>query len=179
VKESYLRSDFDFADYLSKSIVKTYCETFGLSWGSFAFIIAAVIIWRFIVLLGNMYELIAFVIVPLFYIVVVAVTIHRLIWIYFELVPYIESPADISFPRSSEYQRDAYYNINRLPRPQYLEGFIYSSVPEFDNSVTVCCRKWHPFELSWSYMFGGRLPNRHEVLFWFDSAGKGFIQSIL
>ena len=78
---------------------------------------AAVITWRFIILLGTVYELVAFVVVPLFYIVVVALCIHRLIWIYFELVPYIESPADISFPRSSEYQRDAYYNINRLPRP--------------------------------------------------------------
>jgi hypothetical protein len=47
--EAYLRDDFDFAEYLGRSLVKIYTQTIRLGWGSFVFIIFAAVIWRMIV----------------------------------------------------------------------------------------------------------------------------------
>jgi hypothetical protein len=83
------------------------------------------------------------------------IVLRKLINVYYGLVPYIENPHDISFPRNNEYQRDPYTSVNRIPRPPYLEGTIISADIEHDNSITLCGKRLHPFKLSWNWLING------------------------
>mmetsp|Transcript_3095 Transcript_3095/g.2804 ORF Transcript_3095/g.2804 Transcript_3095/m.2804 type:complete len:126 (-) Transcript_3095:776-1153(-) len=67
------------------------------------------------------------------------------------------------------------FTVKNIPKPEYLKGEIPSENPE-----ELKRGLWfNPFKLTCAYIFVGRPPNRHEILFWFDSYGPRFLISLL
>ena len=175
--ESFLRNDFDFGEYLSRCICNQLCQFFHFSWFSYLFVMFGVCMWRIVVYNGEMALYMTFGIFPASMIVCLFLIIHKLNNIYYGLVAFAADPDEIHLPYE-HFQQDPLCNIDKIKQPPYLTGKIPSrDKPE--NLVSVCGRRTHSLQLSYAYMFEDRLPNRHEVMFWFDSAGPKFISNVL
>ena len=172
-RESYLRSDFDFAEYLSRCLANVVSQTFRLSWATFVFIIFCTGGWRALVYLEGIPMLTVAAVTPVMISILLFIVLQKLFNVFYNLVPYIEDPHEISFPET-QYTRDPNYEKAEVPLPPYLEGRLLPRGKGLGNFNLLCC-KMHPLELTYAYIFEGILPNRHQVLFWFDSAGPRLI----
>mmetsp|Transcript_35465 Transcript_35465/g.6390 ORF Transcript_35465/g.6390 Transcript_35465/m.6390 type:complete len:143 (+) Transcript_35465:883-1311(+) len=65
-------------------------------------------------------------------------------------------------------------NIGATKEPPYLQGVIPGREEEEYYSKCLCWNVY-PLNMTCSYMFLGRYPNRHEILFWFDFFGPKFM----
>ena len=175
--ESFLRNDFDFGEYLSRCICDSLCQFFHFTWFSYLFVMLGVCMWRVVIYNGEMALYITFGAFPAVMILCLFLIIHKMNNIYYGLVAFSADPDEIHFPYE-HFQQDPLNNIDKIKQPPYLEGKIPSR-EKTENLVNLCGKRSHPLEMSYAYMFEDRLPNRHEVMFWFDSAGPKFISNIL
>lgn len=140
-------------------------------------VVIGMAIWRGMVYAGEIAMYITFFVFPLILIITLLVVILKLRGIYYGLVPFTGDPDELHLP-TDQFTLDPLYNIEHIKQPPYLTGKIFPKDHE-KGLIKVCWKYYHPFELSYAYIFEGRYPNRHEVLFWFDSSGVKFVMSII
>jgi hypothetical protein len=140
--------------------------------------LVGIALWRIVIWYGEVALYITFGVFPLAMIATLYLILYKLSSIYSGLVPYCTEPDELKFPKYNDLQIEPLFNIGKIPQPPYLTGKVIPK--DRDNGmIRVCCKYYHPYELSYAFFFNGRYPNRHEVLFWFDSAGPKFIVNIL
>ena len=126
---------------------------------------------------GEIAMYITFFVFPLILILSLLIIILKIRGVYYGLVPFTGDPDELHLP-TDQFTLDPLYNIEHIKQPPYLTGKIPSKEHE-NGLIRICCQLIHPYELSYAYIFEGRYPNRHEVLFWFDSAGPKFVMGII
>jgi hypothetical protein len=171
VTEAYLRPNFNFAGYLSRSVGDTIHKYFHINWIGYSIVIGILIIWRYGIRNDELYEIIILWAYPGVAFVFSSLILFKLYRVYNKLVPdtliqQIEA-STIKYQSSDELRRC-------IPKPKYLKGKIDESVLR-----TCFCCKVHPFKMTCAYLFLSRFPNRHELLFWFDSYGPTLIGIIV
>jgi hypothetical protein len=97
--EQYLRSDFDFAEYLSRAQLGLVADVFHLSWTTFIILMMLIATWRFVVWVEGLTMIIVFAAVPIVLLITLFFVTHKLIKIYYNLVPYVEYPNEFVIPR--------------------------------------------------------------------------------
>lgn len=167
VSEIVLRSDFELSEYLSRCLAKIVDDTFQLSWLSYCILVAAVVLWRLILLCSLTTQLVVLIIVPLMVCFVLLTLKSHLQDIYYELVPYILDPYEVHL--IDNFSKEPLQNVDKTPRPPYLRG----KLPGRQESTEAL--GGHPLKLTCAFIFGGIFPNRHQVLFYFDSYGPRII----
>lgn len=110
-------------------------------------------------MIDRLTTLIVCAVVPLVIVILLFAVMQKLFVVFFNLVPYVEDPHEISFPENA-YSRDFNYEKAEVPRPPYLDGRLLPRGKGLGNFNLLCC-KVHPLELTYAYIFEGILPNRH------------------
>ena len=177
VTETYLRTDFNLAEYLSRCIADTINKVFQLSWLGYSFIIVAVLVWRVIVATDHNTQFIALWALPGSVLVISLSFILKLKSAYAKLVPQPTEQIVLNLPRDN-FGRSPDMNEDIIPKPEYLAGHFYSN-DRAANYINCCFFKLHPLKLTWSYMVARCYPNRHELLFWGDRYGVDLVIGIL
>lgn len=173
--ENYLRINFDFGEYLARCVSDSLASIYSFTWFSYCIVMIGIALWRIVVFLGNTALYLTFALFPFLLILSLACVIYKLQAVYYALIPDSRDPEDFNFPLDPDpVTIDPLWSVKNLKQPPYLAGKVESK--DHENAlIKICCALWHPYELSYAKIFEGRYPNRHEVLFWFDSAGPKFI----
>lgn len=175
--ESYLRVDFEFAEYLSRALALTLDQIFQLNWAGYVAVALAMVLWRGVLFLGESVEFAFFWIIPALLVTVLLVTFFKLKRVLQQLVPKPTDQLISNFP-SMDFRRTPEMDIDIFRRPPpYLEGHFYPKGSEI-NYVQVLWWSGHPLELTFGYILGKEFPNRHDLLFWFDSYGVAFLVTL-
>ena len=171
--EMFLRSDFNLADYLSKCLGDIIDHALQLTGIGFLVLLICVGTWRLCIYFGFKTELTLFIIIPVVCILTSLILLEKLKSIYFQLVPYVLDPHEFHLP-ADNFSRNPMMNVEKVPIPPYLTGSLeYLQSPA--NPYTCCGTPTNPLKLTCAYIFIGKFPNRHELLFWFDSYGPQFV----
>lgn len=96
----------------------------------------------------------------------------KLAWIQSKLTPK-DFEVEIVIPYAQHI--NPRMTIKNIHKPEYLKGII----PSDDQEALKGVLRIDPFKMTCAYIFLGRPPNRHELLFWFDSYGPQFVTGIL
>lgn len=171
VTETQLKPDFNMASYLCRGLGDIIHTNFHITWVGYSLIVASIIIWRMFIANHDFYEVIVFWSLPGLIFLSILVVIFKLRRVFAALVPEeFKKELKISPLKSlgSTEVREC------IARPKYLRGNI-----DEDLSRSCICCKVNPFKMTCAYLFLSRYPNRHELLFWFDSYGPTFIGIIV
>jgi hypothetical protein len=167
VTETLLRSDFDLSEYLSKALGQVLSSTLQISWMSYGLLVIFVVSWRLLVMKSHGMQYSLLVLVPLGTLVTLLVIRTHLVDILYELVPYIWDPYEVNF--DSNFSREPILTSDKLPRPPYMRGRL----PPRQSAASAL--GMHPLQLTCSFIFTGRFPNRHDLLFVMDAFGPKFV----
>jgi hypothetical protein len=177
VSETYLRTDFNLAEYLSRAIADVIHNVFAINWMGYAFLIIAVAVWRVLVYAGDDVLFVMLWVMPGVAILFLLALIVHLKGVYNQLVPKPTNEVVLNLPRDN-FGRSPEMNEGAIPRPAYLEGQLHPLAQE-NNFVSCCFVKMHPLKLTWGYIFAGTFPNRQELLFYGDKYGVDIIIGIV
>ncbi|CAG9316704.1 unnamed protein product [Blepharisma stoltei] len=168
VTESYLSSNFNFAEYLTRALGEILKSVYSFSWLGFFLMLFAIFCWRIALEGDNTLEIAIFFVVPAILLLIWFCVYMKLKLIFKLLVPQVDN-----FERkvSPEINPEEIKNI--VPMPLYLEG----QIP--DEEIRILYFKINPMKLTCGYIFIGQYPTKHELLFWFDSYGPQFFGSII
>jgi hypothetical protein len=178
VTETYLRTDFNLSDYLSRCAADIIENVFNIGWLGYSFIVIGLLIWRAVLYYDStLTKIIAFWALPGFIAFVCGVIVSKLNSIYNKLVPEPTGQIVLNFPRDN-FGTSPEMNEEIVSKPLYLSGKFYpnDSVGDY---VNCCFFKVHPLKLTWAFIISGTYPNRHELLFWGDKYGVDIIIGIL
>ena len=167
ISESQLRPDFNLAGYLCRGLGEVMHTSFHITWVGYSFIVASIILWRMVIVHSHLVEIIVLWSLPGVIFLSILLVIFKLLRVYAALVPSeIKQELQVSATRflSTQEVRDC------IARPRYLRGTIDEDLMR----SCICC-KINPFKMTCAYLFLNRYPNRHELLFWFDSYGPTFL----
>ncbi|CAG9315358.1 unnamed protein product [Blepharisma stoltei] len=166
--EMRLDDGFDFGEYLCKSLGKVIKESFHVTWMGFIVTVIIILLWRIVLFMGNQAEIVFLWIIPAFEIFTSIIFLMKLKSIYKQLIP--QDKARMSLTKNL----NKYFIESTTKYPSYLDGVIPNiEISEPRSRLFLC--QINPFKLSCCYIFQGRPPNRHELLFWFDSFGPRFL----
>jgi hypothetical protein len=98
VHEQYLRSDFDFSEYLSRALNDIVSSIFHLSWTTFIVLMFFIVTWRLVVYVGGFTLMISFAVIPAVLLIALFFVVQKLIKVYYNLVPYVEYPTEFVIP---------------------------------------------------------------------------------
>ena len=177
VTEIYLRTDFDFADYLSRCMASVLESVFLLNWVGYILIILAAVAWRVIVSYSEDFQLVCLWLVPVVIIGTCLLCKNKLRKAYIKLVPEPTEEVIANLPRDN-FGRTPEMNDEIVPIPEYLKGNLPPKDQEF-YFVRFLCLRVHPLKLTSAYILSGSFPNRHELLFWFDKQGVCFMTGVM
>jgi len=175
--ELFLRNDFNLAEYLAKCFAEVVERGMQLSGIGFLVLLVCVGTWRLIIYFGFKTELTLFIVIPIVCILVCLVALEKLKSVYFQLVPPVFDPHEIHLP-ADNFSRNPMMNVDKVPIPPYLTGSL-EYLQSAENPYTCCGVSTNPLKLSCAYIFIGKFPNRHELLYWFDSFGPQFLLGLL
>jgi hypothetical protein len=175
--EMFLRNDFNLAEYLSKCFAEVIERGMQLSGIGFAVLLLCVGTWRLIIYFGFKTELTLFIIIPIVSIFLCLLVLEKLKSVYFQLVPEVLDPHEFHLP-ADNFSRNPMMNVDKVPIPPYLVGSL-EILQSPDNPYTCCGIRTNPLKLTCAYIFIGKYPNRHELLYWFDSYGPQFLLGLL
>ncbi|OMJ76737.1 hypothetical protein SteCoe_23852 [Stentor coeruleus] len=165
--ESQLRPNFDMANYLSRSLGDIIHNTYHITWVGYSFIIIPIIIWRIVAFQTYFIEIILLWSLPGCIFLTVLILLIKLKRIYSALISE-NFTGELKVSMMKHLPDD---DIRKaIPKPKYLKG----KIPEDPERGLICC-KVNPFKMTCAYLFLSRYPNRHELLFWFDSYGPNFL----
>ncbi|OMJ77190.1 hypothetical protein SteCoe_23265 [Stentor coeruleus] len=165
--ESQLRPNFNMACYLSRSLGDIIHNTYHITWVGYSFIIISIIIWRIVAFQTYFIEIIFLWSLPGFIFLAVLILLMKLKYIYSSLIPE-KLTGELKISMMKHLTDDDIRAA--IPKPMYLKG----KIPEDPEHGFICC-KINPFKMTCAYLFLSRYPNRHELLFWFDSYGPNFL----
>ena len=174
--EQLLRTDFNMGEYLARCLAGTLTSTFQLTFIGLLAIIGAVGAWRAIIYGDFLIEMIFFVVFSVVLLVGTILLIVKLRSVFNDLVPDIYEPESFSLPISSG---SSLASPGRIAQPHYLQGSLSDLERSQEAEINCICYSFKPLQLSCAYIFSGRLPNRHELLYWFDSYGPQFLIGII
>lgn len=175
--EMFLRNDFNLAEYLAKCLAEAVERGMQLSGIGFAVLIICVGTWRLVIYFGFKTELTLFIVIPIVCILLCLLVLEKLKFVYFQLVPEVLDPHEIHLP-ADNFSRNPMMNVDKVPIPPYLTGSL-EYLQSADNPYTCCGVSTNPLKLTCAYIFIGKFPNRHELLYWFDSYGPQFLLGLL
>jgi len=175
--EQLLRTDFSMGEYLARCLAGTLTNTFQLTFTGLVAFIAAVGAWRAIVYGNFLVEIIFYLAIPVFILLVAILVLMKLRSVYSDLVPYVYDPEAFTLPISSS--GSSLSIPGRITQPRYLQGSLSDLEHSQEAELNCLCCSFKPLQLSCAYIFSGRLPSRHELLFWFDSFGPHFVQGLI
>ena len=167
LSEVFLRADFDFADYLTRAIGDVITKTFHMTWIGYFLIVLAVVFWRLIIFGDKQLELVFLWVIPAFLLCLCVCIIFKLKKVVSQLVPEPKIN-EVNIPFGSIDPKDAQKIIHQ---PKYLRGKL--PPPQETQGL------WSPYKMTSAYIFLGRYPNRHELLFWMDSFGPRLMVSLV
>eukprot|EP00357_Protocruzia_adherens_P000318 CAMPEP_0115000040 /NCGR_PEP_ID=MMETSP0216-20121206/16514_1 /TAXON_ID=223996 /ORGANISM="Protocruzia adherens, Strain Boccale" /LENGTH=773 /DNA_ID=CAMNT_0002365049 /DNA_START=198 /DNA_END=2519 /DNA_ORIENTATION=+ len=167
--ECFLRDDFEFAEYLTRGLVKIFKNLFDWTWVTLVAAVSYFMIAGLALEGSKVTQFSLVTCVPVVFFLMQLSLLNHLKGVFQQLVPQVESPYAISFP-GNETLRHASINIGNVSPPLYLRAHEGRSHP-------------HLKERGCSGLFFSRKPNRHECLFYFDALGpdifKFFMQFTL
>lgn len=167
VTETQLKNNFDFSEYLSKCLGQVLCSTLQISWLSYGMLVILIVSWRLVSEKSHTLQYSLLAVIPLATLAALMIIRTHLIYISYELVPYIYDPYEVHF--DSNFTREAVLTTDKIPRPPYLRGRL----PPRQSAASALGS--HPLKLTCSFIFSGRFPNRHELLFVMDGFGPKFL----
>lgn len=174
--EQLLRTDFNMGEYLARCMADTLTNTFQLTFIGLIAFIGAAGAWRAIVYGNFLVEIIFYMVIPVIILLTAVIVLVKLRNIYSDLVPYVYDPDSFTLPVG---RGSSLANPGRIAQPRYLQGSLSELEHSQEAEINCACCAFKPLQLSCAYIFSGRLPSRHELLFWFDSFGPQFLQGLI
>lgn len=173
VTETYLRTDFNFSEYLSRGLADILNQVFQINWLGYVFIIFSMLGWRVLLASGDQQKFIALWVFPGVILLACIVLAIKLNSVYNALVPPPTEQIMLNLPRDN-FGRTPDMNENIIPKPDYLKGKLVGKA-----EIKYCGIEVKPLKMTWGYILTSTYPNRHELLFWGDKFGVDFIIALL
>ena len=161
--EKALRPDFNFSEYLKQCMGFNLSQVFSLNILSFLLIVSVVFVWRMVLEKSEKFQVYVIWGAGVGILGVSALALGKTWGICKKLVP------DEGKNLLIEYN---YSSVSEIPLPEYLKG----NIPPPDSELKI--GSIYSLKLTCSYIFLGTYPNRHQLLFWFDSYGVKFMISL-
>ena len=162
--EYALRPDFNFAEYLKRCTSHVLKGVFSLNWLSFLLVVFTIIIWRAILYHSNFIQTIFLWGFPGVLLLLCVISLLKCRKIVKLLVSSSGSHLKIEYDYNDKVE---------IPVPDYLKGQIPPPKGDLDYASI------YLLKCTCSYIFLGNYPNRHQLLFWFDSYGVKFMVSLI
>lgn len=161
--EKALRPDFNFSEYLRQCMGFNLSQIFSMNFLTFTLIIAEIVAWRLILRDSENFQFYSIWVAGFGILGISLLGLGKCWLICKKLVPDEGENLLIEYNYSSK---------SSIPLPVYLK----SHIPPPNSELKI--GSIYSLKLTCSYIFLGTYPNRHQLLFWFDSYGVKFLVSL-